>query len=73
MYTVKQYTPKLKNDIINFLEKVLPESGRKLDLDGRHNFLMHIPDVYDKFWCLYDGECLIGTVGIIRITNKNVN
>ena len=70
MYTVKQYTPKLKNDIINFLEKVLPESGRKLDLEGRHCFLMHITDVYDKFWCLYDGEHLIGTVGIKRITEQ---
>lgn len=70
MYTVKLYTPKLKNDIINFLEKVLPESGRKLDLEGRHCFLMHIPDEYDKFWCLYDGERLIGTVGIKRITEQ---
>ncbi len=70
MYTVKQYTPELQNDIINFLDKVLPESGRKLDLEGRHSFLTHIPDVYNKFWCLYDGERLIGTVGIKRITEQ---
>lgn len=39
MYTIRQYTNELQNDIINFWENVLPESGRKLDLDGRHNFL----------------------------------
>ena len=70
MYTIRQYTNELQNDIINFLENVLPESGRKLDLDGRHNFLMYIQDVYEKFWCLYDGERLIGTVGIKRITEQ---
>lgn len=67
MYTIRQYTNELQNDIIIFLENVLPESGRKLDLDGRHNFLMHIQDVYEKFWCLYDKDCLIGTVGIKKI------
>ena len=67
MYTIRQYTNELQNDIICFLENVFPESGRKLDLDGRHNFLMHITDVYEKFWCLYDKECLIGTVGVKRI------
>lgn len=70
MCEVKQYTSELQNDIINFLEKVLPESGRKLDLEGRHRFLTRIPDMYEKFWCLYDKERLIGTVGIKRITEQ---
>ena len=72
MYTIRQYTNELQNDIINFLENVLPESGRKLDLDGRHNFLMYIQDVYEKFWCLYDGERLIGTVGIKKISSPKI-
>ena len=67
MYTIRRYTNKLQNDIIRFLESVLPKSGRKLDLNGRHSFLMCIPDAYEKFWCLYDEECLIGTVGIKKI------
>ncbi len=67
MYTIRRYSNELQNDIIGFLENVLPESGRKLDLDGRHSFLMCILDAYEKFWCLYDEECLIGTVGIKKI------
>ena len=67
MYTVRQYTNELQNDIIYFLENVLPESGRKLDMEGRHSFLMCIPDVYENFWCLYAGERLIGTVGVKKI------
>ena len=66
MYTVKQYTPKLKNDIINFLEKVLPESDRKLDLEGRHCFLMHITDVAHRkmrFRQFCQGQYICGSSG----------
>ena len=54
-----------------FLEKCLPESGRALDLDGRHSFYKYIPDHFDVFLCMIDGETIIGTVAVRRMNDKD--
>ncbi|MDR0883868.1 MAG: GNAT family N-acetyltransferase [Oscillospiraceae bacterium] len=44
--------------------------GWDFDLQNRHADLANIPDEYQKtgqFWCLYDGETLVGTVAIRNI------
>lgn len=62
----KIYEPQL----LSFLEKCLPESGRALDIDGRHSFYKAISSHFVGFWCMLDNEDIIGTVAV-REMNGN--
>lgn len=70
MYEMKKYSKDLQSDLINFYRIVLPESGRELDLNGRHKVFNNIDLYYDKFWCLCDDNKLIGTVGLKSIDKE---
>lgn len=70
MYEIKKYSKDLQSDLINFYRIVLPESGRELDLNGRHKVFNNIDLYYDKFWCLYDDNQLIGTAGLKSIDKE---
>ena len=36
MYTIKEYSRQYDSCLLQFLERCLPQSGRSLELDGRH-------------------------------------
>jgi len=69
---IKEYTntESEQNEVLHFLEAVLPESGRNLDTDAIKQYVKSLED-FDKVWCLFDGEELIGTVGIRRLNEIN--
>lgn len=67
MYEVKEFQSKWQTDVIVFLTNVLPESGRTLELEGRHKLFNNILEHFEKFWCLYDEEKLIGTVAVKKL------
>lgn len=59
------------NDIlIIFLQECLPESGRNLELNGRHKMYCNIKNYFEYFWCLFDGKNIIGTVALKRLDEK---
>ncbi|MGN1102497.1 MAG: GNAT family N-acetyltransferase [Huintestinicola sp.] len=58
------YRPEYYHKLICFLEKCLPESGRVLDINGRHKAYLDIEKYYTKFWCLFDNENIIGTAAV---------
>ena len=64
---IKEYknTEQEQNEVLHFLEEVLPESGRNLDAVAIQQYVKSL-EQFEKVWCLYDGSCLIGTVGIRR-------
>ena len=70
-YTPLRYQAKDVSALTAFLEKCLPESGRALDLSGRHSFYLEIPNYFLGFWCLYDESGMIGTVGIRELSPGN--
>lgn len=63
----KMYEPLL----LDFLEKCLPESGRALDIDGRHSFYKDIDNCFKSFWCMFDRDKIIGTVAVKELDNKS--
>ena len=69
---IKEYTntESEQNEVLHFLETVLPESGRNLDADAIKQYVKSLED-FEKVWCLYDGVSLIGTVGIRRLDETN--
>ncbi|MCI7767645.1 MAG: hypothetical protein MSJ26_06675 [Oscillospiraceae bacterium] len=46
---IVEYKSEYHNEFIRFLEKCLPESGRELDINGRHRAYSDIEKYYTKF------------------------
>lgn len=67
MLRLHPYEENYQDDLIRFLKKCLPQSGRCLDLKGRHDFYLKVGDVFEHFWCLYNDDEMIGTVALKRL------
>ncbi|HOC34952.1 MAG TPA: GNAT family N-acetyltransferase [Ruminococcus flavefaciens] len=70
-FIITEYDQKLEFRLFAFLEKCLPESGRALDLNGRHSFYKDIHGHFDVFLCMKDGETIIGTVAVRLMNDKD--
>lgn len=64
MYEIKECENDTQSQIHAFMELCLPESGRIFELNGRHYAYKNIEENFLKFWCMYDGDKIIGTVAI---------
>ena len=69
---IKEYTNTEleQKEVLYFLEAVLPESGRNLDAGAIQQYVKSL-EQFEKVWCLYDEEKLIGTVGIRKLEEAN--
>lgn len=65
--SIRIYDKKDHQRTIEFLRKCLPQSGRKLDLDGRHRIYLDIEGNFELFICMYDSERIIGTAAVKRL------
>ena len=63
----KEYEPLL----FSFLERCLPESHRCLDINGRHSYYLNIAKHFVGFWCLFDGNNMIGTVAVSELESQS--
>lgn len=63
----KEFQPLL----IAFMEQCLPESGRTLDINGRHSVYKDVEKGYKKFRCMFDGEKMIGAVAVNELDEKS--
>ena len=70
-FIITEYELSQEPHLFAFLEKCLPESGRALDLNGRHSFYKDIPGHFDVFLCMTYGETIIGTVAVRRMNDKD--
>lgn len=70
-FTPMKYNQTYQHRLLSFLEKCLPESGRALDIQGHHSFYLDIENSFQGFWCMFDGENIIGTVAVRKMDNEN--
>lgn len=68
---IVEYNRKYEPQLITFLEKCLPQSGRALDISGRHSFYLDIANQFKVFWCLFEDEEIIGTVAVKELDEEN--
>lgn len=61
---IEVYNIKYENMLIDFLQQCLPESGRALDINGRHEFYRDIENCFVAFWCMFDHDKIVGTVAV---------
>ena len=66
-----EYSKKFELPLITSLEKCLPQSGRVLDIRGRHSFYLDIANQFKVFWCLFEDEKIIGTVAVKELDEEN--
>jgi len=59
-----EYREEFRPALIDFPEKCLPESGRALDINGRHSFYLDIRHGFSRFMCMFDGIEMIGTAAV---------
>ncbi len=67
---IEVYNKKYENILIEFLQQCLPESGRILDLSGRHEFYQDIENYFSAFWCMFDNDRIVGTVAVKELDKK---
>ena len=70
MVIIKNYKKQHHDDLLQFLEVCLPQSGRRFELDGRHKMYDKIEEYFEFFWCLFDEEHIIGTVALKRLSDE---
>lgn len=66
-----EYQKEFEQLLIEFLEQCLPESGRALDLQTRHGLYLDIEHNFKAFWCMFDNDKIIGTVGVKELDNAS--
>ncbi len=70
MYPIQRFDDKYTEKLISFLERCLPESGRKLDLDEKHKSYLDVRHYFEEFWIMLDGEEIIGTAALKRMDER---
>ena len=64
MCEMREYMKENMAEVFLFMEHCLPESGRIFEPEGRHYVYKNIQENFLKFWCMYDGDKIIGTVAV---------
>ena len=67
MCTIQKYKRQYHDKLLQFLEACLPQSGRCYELNGRHKMYNDVSEYFEHFWCLFDGEDMIGTVALKKL------
>ena len=70
-FTPIKYEPIYQTALFAFLEQCLPESGRALDIQGRHSFYLDIENHFLAFWCMFDAENIIGAVAVRKMDGES--
>ena len=64
---IEPYRDDLKESLFAFTDRCFTEIGKSFEPEGRHAFYLNIPEVFDAFWCLVDGE-VKGSVAVKKIS-----
>ena len=67
MCTIQKYKRQYHDKLLQFLEICLPQSGRCFELNGRHKMYNDVSEYFEHFWCLFDGEDMIGTAALKKL------
>ena len=68
---IVEYDNEYFPELVEFLEKCLPESGRALDIDGRHSFYKDIESNFKGFWCMFRNKKIIGAVAVHELSESD--
>ena len=61
------YEPKLKDGVFAFTKKCFEKLGKNFEPEGRHECYNDIERHYVKFFCLVEGNRIVGTVALKKL------
>ena len=64
MFEIRKYSADMREKVLAFLGSVFPESGKPFEPEGRHSAFSDIERNFAGFWCLFEGDDIIGTVAV---------
>ncbi|MCR4794461.1 MAG: GNAT family N-acetyltransferase [Ruminococcus sp.] len=70
MIALRPFSPDMQEAVMRFLSQVFPESGKVFEPEGRHAAFADIERNFVGFWCLTDGDEVIGTVAVKKLSNE---
>ena len=65
---IVSYEESLKGSLFAFYSECFPGIGKPFEPEGRHEFYNHIPEYFERFWCLADDDDVLGSVAIRRLS-----
>ena len=65
---IRPYDSSLKESLFEFTGKCFAELGKAFEPEGRHAFYNDIPEYFDLFLCLVDGDTVMGSAAVKRIS-----
>lgn len=68
-YIITEYNESMRGAVLSFLAEVFPESGKVFEPQGRHAAFADIENNFVGFWCLMDGNEVIGTVAVKKLSD----
>ncbi len=71
MFEIKPYGEDMKRELFELTAKCFEQCGKVFEPDGRHAFYNDIPHNFVQLWCMFDGETMIGTVGLKRLSDDS--
>ena len=69
-FGIIKYNDSMLSGVMDFFSKVFPESGKAFEPQGRHTVFADIEHNFMGFWCLMDGDEVIGTVAVKRLNDS---
>ena len=71
MILLKPYSQDMQAQLFKLTDTCFSQCGKVFEPDGRHSFYKDIVQNFVQFWCLFDTDVMIGTVGLKRISDKD--
>ena len=65
---IVRYEESLKVSLFAFYSECFPGVGKPFEPEGGHEFYNHIPEYFERFWCLADDDVVLGSVAIRRLS-----
>ena len=64
---IVEYSESLKRPVFEFTSRCFEELGKTFEPADRHAFYNDIENHFEGFWCLADGDIVLGTVAIAKL------
>ena len=71
MIKIIKYTENMQAELFELTDRCFRQCGKEFEPNGRHGFYSNIVQNFVQFWCMFDDDVMIGTVGLKRLSGND--
>ena len=71
MIEVREFSKDMQESVNSFFDAVFKETGKSYEPNGRHSAFADAEQNFIGFWCMYDGEEIIGTSALKKLSDMD--